>query len=633
MAVNDLLELWRSEEGGIRSRLDEFCQSIFEQDNQQDSEKKLFSTDNAQGMAARKSVGIVFFTTETGKAIPLGVIALHGNDFIFQYHPYALNSPEIPPISDILPKRAEAYITIGLHPFFDNLLAEGQFADHQRVALGQDPKNETETLEQRYYRLLIFGRGTPGAVSMVYAYPDPNITKINDSVLAHASISGIQQGKLLATRGTDGKLHPNKLGEDSTHIIKLYSAELDGIIENEFLSYIATGILLPNDDPGTAEAELDYINTAKGRMKCLAIKRFDRTDEGGRIHVEDFSQLMGINEKFGPYANMADKAYEKLGDNGPRQLYSRIVCQFLLGNTDNHYKNFSLFNRNGVYTSFTPMFDLVQNANIKGRNSEIDMLIPSLKPHGNFVPTYNHLNAKVLLEMGHDFGLTTREIVDIITNIQQNIPVAKVAIMEMEFPLGRKELYEELLDKDIDKGETRREIFCRRMDERNKKLFGDLKEELQRQAKKNSPWYRQRLHSQNAEGNHIEDVLRIDESSGIDGHTINITLLETEIRGGIAAGIAALAPLSTVNAHEYEKRKSAIEASLQKLEAVQNSDGTRSLIYHDKSDTALNMLRKYTRSFIDKNLNIQDSHTFTGGFPFPPKQTPGVPDGNRVLGG
>src|ERR1700680_2411815 len=70
-----------------------------------------------------------------------------------------------PAIAFTLPRQAAPHVCeAGLHPFFDNLVAEGWLRNAQARALKIDPNN-------RFALLLAFGRDCAGAVSIIDPAP------------------------------------------------------------------------------------------------------------------------------------------------------------------------------------------------------------------------------------------------------------------------------------------------------------------------------------------------------------------------------------------------------------------------------------------------------------------------------
>ena len=195
-----------------------------------------------------------------------------GNRYSFTYDPSYIQAGH-PAIAYNLPLRQEPHISeYSLHPFFDNLVAEGWLAKAQARALGVDPNN-------RFALLLGFGHDLAGAVSIID--PKPQKIHLEDFdettkiiLQGHASLSGIQR-KLLAVK-EDGKYRPVKPHELSTHFIKLTSNILPDLIELEYLSTLAAKKLLPHDQ--IVEMEINFIPAIKEHG--LIITRFDRNQSG-----------------------------------------------------------------------------------------------------------------------------------------------------------------------------------------------------------------------------------------------------------------------------------------------------------------------------------------------------------------
>src|ERR1700730_15245732 len=151
-----------------------------------------------------------------------------------------------PSIAFTLPRRAAPHVCEqGLHPFFDNLVAEGWLRNAQARALRVDPDN-------RFALLLAFGHDCAGAVSIVDPAPlgvpaidlgDPLAVA---ALSSRASLSGIQP-KLLAVK--EGRRYrPARRDETSMFIAKLPAGALRDIVQNEFLTTVACRALLPDDE-------------------------------------------------------------------------------------------------------------------------------------------------------------------------------------------------------------------------------------------------------------------------------------------------------------------------------------------------------------------------------------------------
>jgi serine/threonine-protein kinase HipA len=248
----------------------------------------------------------------------------------------------------------------GLHPFFDNLVAEGWLRNAQARALKIDPND-------RFALLLAFGRDCAGAVSIIDPAPirEPTID-VGDRATAAAlvsrgSLSGVQP-KLLAVK--EGRHYqPARPDQTSTYIAKLPSGTLRDIVENEFLVLHASRSFLPGDS--IVDATIAPLKDVA--EKALLVRRFDRLRSGAKIHFEEFNQLLGHRSGDSKY----DASYEDMASfivDTPGcvpadawRLYERVLVCLLTGNTDAHLKNFAMLHTpDGLRLS--PAYDLVAAA-------------------------------------------------------------------------------------------------------------------------------------------------------------------------------------------------------------------------------------------------------------------------------
>jgi serine/threonine-protein kinase HipA len=279
---------------------------------------------------------------------------------VFTYDPAYLEAKH-PAIAFTLPRQEAPHVCeAGLHPFFDNLVAEGWLRNAQARALKIDPNN-------RFALLLAFGRDCAGAVSVIDPAPiNEPVIDIGDpaataALVSRGSLSGVQPKLLAVKEGRDYR--PARLDETSTYIAKLPSGSLRDIVENEFLVLHACRSLLPGDTIVDAViAPLKDIGD-----KALLVPRFDRLRSGAKIHFEEFNQLLGHRSGDDKY----DASYEDMASfivNTPGcapadawRLYERVLACLLTGNTDAHLKNFAMLHTpDGL--RLTPAYDLVAAA-------------------------------------------------------------------------------------------------------------------------------------------------------------------------------------------------------------------------------------------------------------------------------
>lgn len=344
-----------------------------------------------------------------------------GGRCVFTYDPTYLEREQPAAIAHTLPPRAEPYVSErGLHPFFDNLVAEGWFRNAQARALGIDPGS-------RFALLLGFGHDLAGAVSV--EDPEPTERKDLDHVdeatiaalLGRASLSGVQR-KLLVVQ--DGKSYrPVGPDELSTHIAKLPSGNLTNLLELEYLTTLAVRTLLPGEET----VDMDIVHLPSIKEDALIIPRFDRTSTGKRIHFEEFNQLLGKYSGDDKY----EGAYEDLGQFILRtpscipaeadRLLRRILACLLVGNTDAHFKNFAMFHaRDGL--RLTPAYDLVA-ASLYPEYQSI-----ALSVAGTRNIAIGSLQAKHLLRMAEGFGTNEDALVSAVEQLGKRLPRALAAL-------------------------------------------------------------------------------------------------------------------------------------------------------------------------------------------------------------
>jgi serine/threonine-protein kinase HipA len=91
------------------------------------------------------------------------------------------------------------------------------------------------------------------------------------------------------------------------------------------------------------------------------VKRFDRFGTV-KIHQEDFSQILGKKDK---YLGSLERIGNKLKDLSAvpgldgQFFFERVVLNFLIGNGDAHFKNFSVLYREQEGTRLSPAYDIV----------------------------------------------------------------------------------------------------------------------------------------------------------------------------------------------------------------------------------------------------------------------------------
>jgi serine/threonine-protein kinase HipA len=174
------------------------------------------------------------------------------------------------------------------------------------------------------------------------------------------------QLKFSAVKDATGGLTIPARGIGGHWVIKLPSGAYDGVPENEYaMMTLARAIGI--DVPEVHLHPLDEINglpegIGKLAGHALAVKRFDRTDQGP-AHIEDFAQVFGVypEAKYGKasYRNIASVIWIETGADGLAEYIRRLIFNALIGNADMHLKNWSLIYRDKRTPALAPAYDLV----------------------------------------------------------------------------------------------------------------------------------------------------------------------------------------------------------------------------------------------------------------------------------
>jgi serine/threonine-protein kinase HipA len=361
-----------------------------------------------------------------------------GERCVFTYDSTYLEAGH-PSIAFSLPCQAPPHICEqGLHPFFDNLVAEGWLRNAQARALKVNPDN-------RFALLLAFGHDCAGAVTVIDPAPitEPSIDLGDPTAAAaltsRASLSGVQP-KLLAVK--DGRSYrPARRDESSTFIAKLPSGPLRDIVENEYLTTAACRALLPDDEIAQSEvAKLEGVNE-----RALLVKRFDRLPSGAKRHFEEFNQL--LSKRSGD--NKYDAAYDDMGKfilTTPGctpvdawRLFRRILVCLLTGNTDAHLKNFAMFHTpDGL--RLTPAYDHVAAA-LYPEYRQIALTI------GNAANLeLASLQPKHIVALTEAYGLAPPVLTEAVDALDRRRKTAEKAVMAASKRIGEQQLGDNLLE-------------------------------------------------------------------------------------------------------------------------------------------------------------------------------------------
>ena len=253
-----------------------------------------------------------------------------------------------------------------LPPFFENLLPEGALKTLLAKRANVDPNDQLTLLGA-------LGEDLPGAVRAFPSSPDrgadpaskPNTLATNTNALRF-SLAGVQL-KLSGFLKANGTLTVPATGSGGSWILKLPVTAWKSVPENEYVMMRLAekaGIPVPDVELVSMDriAGLPYeMQDVEG--SALAVRRFDRTEDGGRVHMEDFAQVFGRRPegKYDghSYANVADVLATVSGTQSVADFVGRVVFSAMIGNGDMHLKNWSLLYTDPTRPTLSPAYDFV----------------------------------------------------------------------------------------------------------------------------------------------------------------------------------------------------------------------------------------------------------------------------------
>jgi serine/threonine-protein kinase HipA len=353
-------------------------------------------------------------------------------------------------IIDLRPVRAR------VPPFFSNLLPEGTLREYLAKKAGVNPKRE-------FFLLWMLGRDLPGAITITpadgEAWPPETDREaaaghVSRETMLRFSLAGVQL-KFSAVRDATGGLTIPAEGVGGSWIVKLPSMTFDGVPENEYAMMElarAIGIDVP-------EVQLIPLNKIAGlpadvaRMQgnALAVKRFDRTESGSIVHIEDFAQVFGLypEKKYerASYRNIAEVLWAETGADGVAEFVRRLVFTVLTGNADMHLKNWSLIYPDRRQAALAPGYDFVSTiaylpdinmALTLGRSKAMtDLSLDQL----SYMAAKARLPEKLVLDAGRE---TVERFTDVWKGGRTIQDVSPQAIQPINELLGRIPLVDEL---------------------------------------------------------------------------------------------------------------------------------------------------------------------------------------------
>ena len=257
--------------------------------------------------------------------------------------------------------------------WFSNLLPEGRLRELIAREQGVSTQREIDLLVR-------IGGDLPGAVEVI---PDSGACVIEGFERAsdvpvnipepsgrlRFSLAGV--GLKFSMRQEGDRLVLPAHGEGGDWIVKTPGGGYPGLVANEAaMMRLASevGIEVPEVHVRHRDQvdELGEGAWPSDEEEAYVVRRFDRSP-GGRIHIEDFAQVLGrFGAGEGKYRSTVETvaaiAYRGRDRASLREMVRRSVFNLLVGNGDAHLKNWSLIYPDRRVARLSPAYDLVCTA-------------------------------------------------------------------------------------------------------------------------------------------------------------------------------------------------------------------------------------------------------------------------------
>lgn len=211
--------------------------------------------------------------------------------------------------------------------------------------------------------------GSPTAPVLPYTRKD--INDLAQVIVANSTtVTGVQS-KLsidLQQDNTGGPQRLTTVGLMGRYILKPQTERFERLPEIEDLSMHLAEIAKIPTVPHTlirfVDGELNYIT-----------RRIDRTDDGQKLPMEDMCQLSGklTEQKYqGSYELIAKiiEQYSSLPQLDKINYWQQVVFSWIIGNTDMHLKNFSLYSPRTDHYVLSPTYDQVSTKIVMPEDTE-----------------------------------------------------------------------------------------------------------------------------------------------------------------------------------------------------------------------------------------------------------------------
>lgn len=301
----------------------------------------------------------------------VGVLHQRGDYTWFEFSDDYRGDPDRPVLGlkfeDDLQRRHASHLRLPW--WFSNLLPEGILRDWIAEERGVSHDREMELLAQ-------VGHDLPGAVRVLpedTVLAEIPVDDVGDRPPANGSgqggwrfsLAGV--GLKFSMLAQNDRLTMPAHGEGGDWIVKLPDRLYAEVPRNEF-AMMSLAAAVGIDVPEIRLMHRDEIQGLPANIWpakeewAFAIRRFDRDDRRGAIHIEDFAQVRGFRpeDKYhGSYETVAALIYRRRDLSALREFARRLAFDVLISNGDAHLKNWSLIYPDRRVPTLAPAYDLV----------------------------------------------------------------------------------------------------------------------------------------------------------------------------------------------------------------------------------------------------------------------------------
>ena len=325
----------------------------------------------------RESALLIQIQSPDGDWLDVGHLYRHNERSWFEFDDSYWSRANRPILGQIFEEDGrtwQGHTQVALPRWFSHLLPEGMLRDAVARAAGVNRKREFELLRR------LGSTDLPGAIRAVEVSEVRDLARapaeldegedVESEPLLKFSLAGAQ---LKFSIYGDGRgLTVPASGQAGNFIVKFPDGRpgKDRVPESEFAAMElarATGITVPGTrliNPTEIYGLDEWTKGSTGL--ALAVERFDRKDDGQRVHMEELAQILNIptSREQAKYLNanfetVAIFVAALAGVEAVGEVIDRIVLNILVGNGDAHVKNWSFLYPDGRHPQLSPVYDVL----------------------------------------------------------------------------------------------------------------------------------------------------------------------------------------------------------------------------------------------------------------------------------